>query len=103
MKLSIQCLLLLVISTPVVPATPDAWEEFSQRIESTCRNLVSTGERQLHNLNVIVDKYNGVVLLAGVNRNGNEQLTVCVYDRKEKNAWLSDSVSLESLRPDFDK
>jgi len=94
-------LLLTFISTPTFSASPDAWAEFGQRIETECTKLVSSGEQQLHNLNVIVDRYNGLVMLIGVNRDGNEQLIVCVYDKKGEFAWLSDSVSPSRLRPDY--
>lgn len=101
MKLFISSLLLSVISTSAYSTSPDAWGEFAQRIDTECRSLVSGGERQLNNLNVIVDQYNGVVLLVGVNRRGYETLTLCVYDKKDSNAWLADSILLEDLRPDF--
>lgn len=103
LKFSIYSLLCLLISTPTFSATPDAWGEFAQHIETECRSLVAEGESQLKNLNVIVHQYDGVVLLIGVDTQGDEVLTVCVYDKVESVAWISDRVALRSLRPSAKK
>lgn len=101
MKWCLRGLSLLVISTTAFPATPDAWGEAFSHMETECRALVSDGERQLDYLNAIVDGYNGIVILIGVNHQGDEKLAVCVYDFGKKTASLGDSISLDSLRPSY--
>jgi|GEM_PF-3861932 len=93
--------ILFILPAPAFSTSPDSWAEFAQLIETECRALVSEGERKLEHVNAKVEQYNGIVLLIGVNRAGEEALTVCVYDKKERNAWLGDEWTPSLLRPQY--